>query len=80
MTKNKKTKINWKNAIAIIFFMISGLILLHDLIVVCTTIAGFTYFGVVTFLLALTIFGTTLNYLDEEYKKVSVTGITNTNK
>ena len=73
-------RIKWKNIIAIIFFTLSSLVLLHDLIIVCTTIAGFTYFGVVTFLLALTIFGTTLNYLDEEYKKVSAKELADTNK
>lgn len=73
-------EIKWKNILAIIFFALSSLVLLHDLIIVCTTIASFTYFGVITFLLALTIFGTTLNYLDEEYKKVSAKKLANTNK
>ena len=73
-------KIKWKNIIAIIFFVFSGLVLLHDLIIVCTTIAGFTAFGLITFICTLTIFGYTLNYLDEEYKKVSAKELANTNK
>ena len=64
-------KIKWKNIVAIILCIASGLLLIHDIVIVCTSTAGFTYFGIVTFLIAMYICYNGADYLLEEYKKVS---------
>lgn len=81
MKKNKKIKINWKNVILMgILLGCCGLIG-SDLLALSFNLAQFTYVGVVSHILAWMIAGAIYDYLDDyANKKVSVTGITNTNK
>lgn len=77
--KKRKNKLNIKNLIIMIIFLASGILLVKDLFVFATTIASYTYFGLITFVLTITAFGYSLNYLDELYKKVSAKELANTN-
>lgn len=61
-----KKRIKWKNVFLLIIFVISCFVLLHDYLIVATSIAKFTMFGVITNLLALTLVSTIGEYLYEE--------------
>lgn len=63
-----KLKKKYKNLIALIIFVPSLLLVLHDFIIVCTTLAGFTAFGVITFIGSLTLAYYTGDYLYEQLK------------
>lgn len=81
MKKNKKIKMNWKNVILMgILLGCCGLIG-SDLLSLSFSLAQFTYVGIITHFLAWMIAVSIYDYLDNyATKKVSVTGITNTEK
>ena len=59
-------KRKYKNMIALVLFVISSIDLGYVFIKVCWSIAGLTWFGVITTLLSLTIASTTGEYLYDQ--------------
>lgn len=81
MKKNKKIKINWKNVILMCLLLGCCGLIGNDLLALFFSLAQFTYVGVISHILAWMIAVSIYDYLDDyANKKVSVTGITNTNK
>lgn len=81
MKKNKKIKINWKNVVLMGILLGCCVLIGSDFLVLSFGLVQFTYVGVITHILAWMIAVSIYDYLDDyANKKVSVTGITNTNK
>lgn len=73
--KNKKFKIKWKNvSLAVILLMCIGLIL-HDIFMITIyswitgNLYGWTWLGLLTFILAIGIGGEIIEYFDDEINK-----------
>ena len=59
-------RIKWKNILLILVFIVSCIVLIHDYLIIATSLAQFTFIGVVTNLLALTLASTIGEYLYDE--------------
>lgn len=72
--KNKKRKINYKNIGLFIVFLIAFGVVIHDIIIIGTSMAQFNGFGLITFIASITTIGYICDYYDEylENKNASV--------
>ena len=72
--KNKKgkhkKKYNYKNIIMLLLFIITSIILLHDVYMITTKFASYTMFGFVTSIISIYINITSFLYIDDELKKI----------
>lgn len=67
--KNKNRRINYKNIGLFIVLLIALGILVHDIIIVASTIAQFSVFGLITFIGSMTIVAAICDYFDEYLEK-----------
>lgn len=74
MIKNKKgkhkKKYNYKNIIMLLLFIITSIILLHDLYMITIKFASYTMFGFLTSIIIIYINITSYLYIDDELKKI----------
>lgn len=59
-------RIKWKNILLILIFIVSCVVLIHDYLIIVTSLAQFTFIGVITNILALTLASTIGEYLYDE--------------
>lgn len=59
-------RIKWKNILLILVFIVSCIVLIHDYLIIVTSLAQFTFIGVITNILALTLASTIGEYLYDE--------------
>lgn len=65
-----KKKYNYKNIIILLLFIITSIILLHDLYMITIKFASFTKFGFLTSIITIYINITSYLYIDDELKKI----------
>lgn len=58
--------IKWKNILLILLFIVSCIVLIYDYLIIVTSLAQFTFIGVITNILALTLASTIGEYLYDE--------------
>lgn len=72
---NKKRKIKWINVALTIVLIICASIVLHDLYVILlepiftSMVRGWTWYGLITFVIALVICGFIIDYFSDELSK-----------
>lgn len=71
----KRLKIKWNNIALLLILLVCALVVIHDVYMltiyswITGRMAGWTWFGFATFLLAFWIGGEILEYIIEEFKK-----------
>lgn len=66
----KKKKYNYKNIIILLIFIITSIILLHDLYMITIKFASYNMYGFVTSIIIIYINITSYLYIDDELKKI----------
>lgn len=72
---NKKLKIKWNNVALLIILLVCGGVVIHDLYMltiyswITGKMVGWTWFGFLTFILAVAIGGEIFEYFEEEINK-----------
>lgn len=73
--KKKKNKIKWKNVALLIALLLCAILVIHDIYIIIIQpwingkMAGWTWFGFGTFILAFVIGGTIIDYFNDEINK-----------
>ena len=73
--KKKKIKIKWKNVALLIALLLCAILVIHDVYIIIIQpwingkMAGWTWFGFGTFILAVAIGGAIIEYFDDEINK-----------
>lgn len=73
--KTKKIKIKWKNVVLLTTLLLCAILVIHDLYIIVIQpwingkMAGWTWFGFGTFILAFVIGGAIIDYLNDEINK-----------
>ncbi len=73
--KKKKIKIKWKNVALLIALVVCAVLIIHDIYLIAIQpwingkMAGWTWFGFGTFILAFVVGGAIIDYFNDEINK-----------
>lgn len=72
---NKRTKIKWGNLLLLAILLFCSYVVLHDIYMITihswitSTLTSWTWYGLITFALAIAIGGQLIEYFSEEFNK-----------